>query len=207
MYWHLSPLKQDTFWCSQFFFFCAITSKEEEMIGSQHIKEPQNGIYSGGMFFFDPLLILYVCPLTKKLSVYNFNGRFIWTVRDRITTTKIQNSSLLNVWGWGWCSWGHRQHSSSKHLSWVDAKQLDFDLTDHNTCTQFTSESLANLRQGLDMCFLEQGDLGCAAGFQSFSAYCVTNCFLGDYVLSCLEIIDEILPCSSGLIPHCSYDH
>ncbi len=36
---------------------------------------------------FDPLLILYVCPLTKKWSVYNFNGRFIWTVRDRITTT------------------------------------------------------------------------------------------------------------------------
>ncbi len=29
---------------------------------------------------FDPLLILYVCPLTKKVSVYNFNGRFIWTV-------------------------------------------------------------------------------------------------------------------------------
>ncbi len=35
---------------------------------------------------FDPLLILYFCPLTKKWSVYNFNGRFIWTVRDRITT-------------------------------------------------------------------------------------------------------------------------
>ncbi len=25
----------------------------------------------------DPLLILYVCPLTKKLLVYNCNGRFI----------------------------------------------------------------------------------------------------------------------------------
>ncbi len=35
---------------------------------------------------FDPLLILYVCPLTKKWSIYNFNGRFTWTVRDRITT-------------------------------------------------------------------------------------------------------------------------
>ncbi len=32
------------------------------------------------------LLILYFCSLIKKLSVYNFNGRFIWTVRDRITT-------------------------------------------------------------------------------------------------------------------------
>ncbi len=35
-----------------------------------------------------PLLILYVCPLTKKWSVYHFNDRFIWTVRDRITTKK-----------------------------------------------------------------------------------------------------------------------
>ncbi len=25
-------------------------------------------------------MILYVCPPTMKLSVYNFNGRFIWTV-------------------------------------------------------------------------------------------------------------------------------
>ncbi len=39
-----------------------------------------------GKKLFDPLLILYFCPLTKKWSVYNFNGRFIWTVRDRITT-------------------------------------------------------------------------------------------------------------------------
>ncbi len=31
-------------------------------------------------------MILYVFPLTKKRPVYNFNGRFIWTVRDRITT-------------------------------------------------------------------------------------------------------------------------
>ncbi len=41
--------------------------------------------YSEEKKIFDPLLILYVCPLTKKWSVYNFNGRFIWTVRDRIT--------------------------------------------------------------------------------------------------------------------------
>ncbi len=44
---------------------------------------------------FDPLLILYVCPLTKKWSVYNFNGRFIWTVRDRITKKKkIQKNAF-----------------------------------------------------------------------------------------------------------------
>ncbi len=35
-----------------------------------------------------PLLILYVCPLTKKWSVYYFNGRFIWTVRNRIKDKK-----------------------------------------------------------------------------------------------------------------------
>ncbi len=51
--------------------------------------------YTMGGKSFDPLLLLYVCPLTKKWSVYNFNGRFIWTERDRITTTKIQKN-LLN---------------------------------------------------------------------------------------------------------------
>ncbi len=44
-----------------------------------------------------PLLILYVCPLTKKLSVYNFNGRFIRTVRDRITKNKSRKTHLKNV--------------------------------------------------------------------------------------------------------------
>ena len=46
-----------------------------------------------GKKVFDPLLILYVCPLTNKWSVYNFNGRFIWTVRDRITNKKIQKNT------------------------------------------------------------------------------------------------------------------
>ncbi len=41
-------------------------------------------IYSGGKKLFAPRLILYIWPLTKYLSVYNFNGRFIWTVRYRI---------------------------------------------------------------------------------------------------------------------------
>ncbi len=46
-----------------------------------------------GKKLFDPLLILYISPLTKKLSVYNFNVRFTWTVRDRITT-KIQKNTF-----------------------------------------------------------------------------------------------------------------
>ncbi len=52
-------------------------------------------IYTVGKKIFDPLLILYVCPLTKKWSVYNFNGRFIWTVRDRIQKTAFQKSYIL----------------------------------------------------------------------------------------------------------------
>ncbi len=57
-------------------------------------------IYSGKFFLFDPLLILYVCPLTKKLSVCNFNGRFIWTVRDRITTKKSRKTHFKKVINW-----------------------------------------------------------------------------------------------------------
>ncbi len=49
--------------------------------------------YSGGGF--DPLLILYVCPLTKKWSVYNFNGRFIWTVRDWIISYAFHKNYKL----------------------------------------------------------------------------------------------------------------
>ncbi len=46
-----------------------------------------------GKTLFDPLLILYVCPLTKKWSVYNFNGRFILTVRDN-NNKKIQKNAF-----------------------------------------------------------------------------------------------------------------
>ncbi len=53
-----------------------------------------------GKTLFDPLLIFYVCPLTKKLSFYNFNGRFIWTVRDRITTQKSRKTHFKKVINW-----------------------------------------------------------------------------------------------------------
>ncbi len=45
-------------------------------------------MYKYNIQLFDPLLILYVCPLTNKLSVYNFNGRFIWTVRENKKNTE-----------------------------------------------------------------------------------------------------------------------
>ncbi len=51
----------------------------------------------GGGGLFDTLLILCVCPLTKKWSVYNFNGRCIWTVRDRITTNKYRKTHFKKV--------------------------------------------------------------------------------------------------------------
>ncbi len=56
--------------------------------------------YSEEKQLFDPLLILYVCPLTKKCSVYYFNGRFILTVRDRITTTKYRKTHFKQVIHW-----------------------------------------------------------------------------------------------------------
>ncbi len=57
---------------------------------------------------------------------------------------------------------GHRQHSSSsKHgeLSWVDAKELNLVSSDHNTFTQFSSESLANFRWACTCAFLSRGTL------------------------------------------------
>ncbi len=54
----------------------------------------------GGGGVFDPLLILYVYPLTKKWSVYNFNGRFIWTVSDRIATKKSRKTHFKKVINW-----------------------------------------------------------------------------------------------------------
>ncbi len=54
-----------------------------------------------GKNIFDPLLILYVCPLTKKWSVCNFNGRFILKVTDRIIF---------------FCSWGWRTIEINKYI-------------------------------------------------------------------------------------------
>ncbi len=68
---------------------------------------------------FDPLLILYVCPLTKNLSVYNFGGRFILTVRDRITTKKIQKSAFQKSYKWIF-------FLMSEISSWSTINQQDF---------------------------------------------------------------------------------
>ncbi len=61
---------------------------------SLNILENKYCIYTVGGGIFNPLLILYVCPLTKKWSVYNINGRFILTLKDRITTKKSRKTHL-----------------------------------------------------------------------------------------------------------------
>ncbi len=82
--------------------------------------------------------------------------------------------------------------------------------SDHNTFTQFSSESfrcsLASFRWACTCAFLSRGTVQALQNF-SPSRRSVTNCFLGVYGPSCLEIIDKILPCSSGMIPHRSHDH
>ncbi len=57
-------------------------------------------------------------------------------------------------------------------VSWVDAKYCSLFLvsSDHNSFTQFSSESLANFRRAYTCAFLSRVDLAGAARFQSFTA-------------------------------------
>ncbi len=71
--------------------------------------------------------------------------------------------------------------------------------SEHNTFTQFSSESLTS---DISTCaFLSSGTLRALHGFSP------SRCSVLWIGPSCLDIIDEILPCSSGLIPHRSHDH
>ncbi len=54
--------------------------------------------------------------------------------------------------------------------SWVDAKELDFGLIWPQHFHPVLLWIIGKLQMGLYMCFLEQGDLAGAAGFQSFTA-------------------------------------
>ncbi len=72
--------------------------------------------------------------------------------------------------GW-WCSWGHGQHSSSKHGELIWCQRAGF--WSHLTTTLCHKHPvllwiISKLQTGLYMCFLEQGNLAGAAGFQSF---------------------------------------
>ncbi len=90
--------------------------------------------------------------------------------------------------------------------SWVDAKELDFGLIWPQHFHPVVLWIISKLQTGCTCTFLSRGTLRAQQDF-SPSRRSVTNCFLGDYGPSCLEIIDKILPCSSGLIPHRSHDH
>ncbi len=81
--------------------------------------------------------------------------------------------------------------------SWVDAKELILVSSDHNTFTQFSSESLADFRRACTCAFLSRGTLG----------RCRISVFTG---VVCYQLFSwwlwsqlpwdhwQILPCSSG---------
>ncbi len=71
-----------------------------------------------------------------------------------------------HVWRWGWCSWGHRQHSSSSNhgeFSWCLRARF-WSHPDHKSFPQFSSESfrcsLANFRQACTCALLSRGTCG-----------------------------------------------
>ncbi len=110
--------------------------------------------------------------------------------------------------GRGWCSWGHRQHSSSpKHgeLSWCRRAGFWSHLT-----TTLSPSSPLNHWQTSDGPVHVLSWAGGPCGRCRISVLHDVVCyqlFSWWQGPSCLEIIDKILPCSSGLIPHRSHDN
>ncbi len=116
----------------------------------------------------------------------------------------------LHVWRWGWCSWGHRQHSSSsKHggFSWCQRARFWSHLTTTPSSPLNHSEVHWQTSDGpVHVLSWAGGPCGCCRISVLHGVVCY-QLFSGDYGPSCLEIPDKILPCSSGLIPHHSHDH
>ncbi len=77
----------------------------------------------------------------------------------------------------------------------------------HKHFHPFSSDSLAKLRRACTCAFLSRGTLRALQDFSPSRRSVLQIVFLVTMVPSCLEIIDKILPCSSGLIPHRSHDH
>ncbi len=81
----------------------------------------------------------------------------IFMLEDTSSTIFKASCFHLHVWWWGWCSWGHRRHSSSsKHgeLSWCQRAGYRSHLI-----TRLSHSSPLNPWQTPDMCFPEQGEL------------------------------------------------
>ncbi len=91
-------------------------------------------------------------------------------------------------------------------VSWVDAKELDCGPIWPQHLYPVLLWIIGKLQTACTCAFLSRGTFRAQQDF-SPSRHSVTNCFLGDYGPSCLEIIDKILSCSSGLIPRRSHDH
>ncbi len=76
----------------------------------------------------------------------------------------------------------------------------------NNTFTQFSSDSLANFRWTCTCAFLSRDTIRALQDFSPSLCSVLPIVFLVTIVPATL-IIDKILPCSSGLIPHHSHDH
>ncbi len=62
--------------------------------------------------------------------------------------------------------------------SWVVAKELNFGFIDHNTFTQFSSESLAHFRRACTCAFLSRGTLRALQDFSPSQHNVLLNVFL-----------------------------
>ncbi len=82
------------------------------------------------------MLILYVCPLTKKWSVYNFNGRFIWTVRQN-NNKKIQKNAFQKKFDLHFNEW-NKYLTPSQNITWWQNpcwQSQTFLVVVHQVCT------------------------------------------------------------------------
>ncbi len=105
-----------------------------------------------------PIHDLFSMPCLASMS-------WPWWYTAQPTVPLMQGSCFLvpcfhlHVWRWGWCSWGHRQHSSSsKHgdLSWCQI----FGFWSHLTTTLSPSSPLNHWLQTVCTCaFLSRGTL------------------------------------------------
>ncbi len=112
---------------------------------------------------FDPLLILNICPLTKKLSVYNFNGMFILTVRDRITTTQSRKMHFKKSYKLIFILMSEISVWAFKYLSKISGSQVSFKPGIH---CDFSKVSTHTVREDRMRCKDKAPDL-CARTIRS----------------------------------------
>ncbi len=72
-------------------------------------------------------------------------------------------------------------------VDWLMPKSSILVSSDHNTFTQFSSESFANFRRACTCAFLSRGTLWALQDFSPHNVKCVTNCFLVTMVPAALR--------------------